>query len=453
MTARVLVVDDIGANRKLLQAKLSHEYFEVVLASDGIEALQKVKQHDIEIILLDVMMPRMDGFETCRRLKADPETAHIPVVMVTALSEREHRLEGLQAGAEDFLTKPINDFALLSRMRALLRYNRVVSELRRREASGTRSGIFDSVRESDLEASARIFVVDDNPRHARRVKSMLEDRHHVVTLQDAEAMPGESGAAFDIIIVSLSCKSFDPLRLCANFMNNDATFGCGIIAIADPGDERKAIRALDIGASDVIAAPIDAEELYARVRTQARRTRYLEILRKRVDTGLRLATIDQLTGLHNRRYMVQQLNQFMRRSSAGGEPVSMIMLDLDHFKRINDCFGHGAGDEVLREVAERIQMNTRPADIACRYGGEEFLVILPDTDGDIACSVAERMRVAIASAPFALPHGETIQVTTSVGVATTSDSNEPPAELIDRADRALYVAKNAGRNRVESEAA
>ena len=453
MTARVLVVDDIDANRKLLQAKLSHEYFEVVLARDGVEALEKVKQHDIEIILLDVMMPRMDGYETCRRLKADPETAHIPVVMVTALSEREHRLEGLRAGAEDFLTKPINDFALLSRMRALLRYNRVVSELRRREASGTRSGVLESVRESDLEAPARIFVVDDNARHAGRIKSILSEHHRVVTLQDAQSMPGESDAIFDIIIVSLSCSAFDPLRLCANFLNNDATFGCAVIAMADMGDERKAIRALDIGASDIIAAPVDPEELLARVRTQARRARYLDILRKRVDTGLKMAAIDQLTGLHNRRYMVQQLNQWMRRASSGDTAVSVVMLDLDHFKRINDCFGHNAGDEVLREVAERIQMNTRPADIACRYGGEEFIVILPDTDGDIACTVAERMRGAIAANTFALPHGDTIQVTTSVGVATTSGSNEPPAELIDRADKALYAAKSGGRNRVESEAA
>jgi len=453
MTARVLVVDDIDANRKLLQAKLSHEYFEVVLASDGVEALGKVKQYDIEIILLDVMMPRMDGYETCRRLKADPETAHIPVVMVTALSEREHRLEGLRAGAEDFLTKPINDFALLSRMRALLRYNRVVSELRRREASGTRSGVLESVRESDLEAPARIFVVDDNARHASRIKSILAEHHRVVTLQDAQSMPGESDAIFDIIIVSLSCTAFDPLRLCANFLNNDATFGCAVIAMADTGEERKAIRALDVGASDIIAAPIDPEELLARLRTQARRARYLDILRKRVDSGLKMAAIDQLTGLHNRRYMVQQLNQWMRRAAAGDTAVSVIMLDLDHFKRINDCFGHNAGDEVLREVAERIQMNTRPADIACRYGGEEFIVILPDTDGDIACTVAERMRGAIAAEPFALPHGDTIQVTTSAGVATTSGCNEPPVELIDRADRALYAAKNCGRNRVESEAA
>lgn len=453
MTARILVVDDIEANRKLLEAKLSHEYFEVVLAKDGIEALEMVQKHDIEIILLDVMMPRMDGYETCRRLKSNPATAHIPVVMVTALGDREHKLEGLRAGAEDFLTKPINDFALLSRMRALMRYNRVVTELRRREESGARAGIFDSIRESDLNVPASIFVIDDNAREARRMKSILSGKHRVVTMQEAEGMPGEGDSTFDIIMVSLSCETFDPLRLCANFLNNDATFGCAVVATAELGAERSALRALDIGASDIISAPVDAEELLARVRTQTRRARYLDILRKRVDSGLKMAVVDQLTGLNNRRYLSQQLSKWMRRSVSGGEPVSVIMLDLDHFKRINDCFGHGAGDEVLREVAERIQLNTRPADIPCRYGGEEFIVILPETDGDVACSVAERMRGAIAGEPFALPDGETIQVTTSIGVATLSAGDETPADLINRADRALYLAKNGGRNRVESEAA
>ncbi len=452
MTARVLVVDDVEANRKLLQAKLNHEYFEVVLARDGHEALALVKEHEIDIVLLDVMMPGIDGYEVCRRMKADPHTSHTPVVMVTALGDREHRVRGLQAGAEDFVTKPINDFALLSRMRALMRYNRVVAELRQREAGGKHAALFDLVRHDDLERPARVFIVDDSPRRAAALRDALVPHHIAVTMQEAPELAVRDQARMEVILVSMAASTFDPLRLCATFLNGESTRGCSIIAVADPGDERAAVRALDLGASDVIAAPVDPEELMARVRTQARRVRYLDILRRRVDLGLEMAVIDQLTGLKNRRYMTGQLTQWVKRAEHGGDPVSLIIMDLDHFKRVNDCFGHQAGDEVLKELAERLEFNTRPSDIACRYGGEEFVVIMPETSGDMACTVAERIRSAIAAQPFQLPHGERIQVTCSIGVATC-DGGETPAELIERADRALYAAKSAGRNQVISRAA
>ncbi|HBT35944.1 MAG TPA: PleD family two-component system response regulator, partial [Hyphomonas sp.] len=141
MTARVLVVDDIEANRRLLQAKLEAQYYTVMLAENGIEALNMVERSEPDIILLDVMMPGMDGYEVCRRLKENPATAHIPVVMVTALNDAEDRVRGLDVGAEDFLTKPVDDFALMARMGAITRYNAVASELRQRQASGLRAGI------------------------------------------------------------------------------------------------------------------------------------------------------------------------------------------------------------------------------------------------------------------------------------------------------------------------
>lgn len=453
MTARVLVVDDLEPNRKLLQAKLGHEYFEVEIARDGQEALAKVREKEFDIILLDVMMPGLDGYQVCERIKADPATAHIPVVMVTALGDREHRIRGLKAGAEDFITKPIDDFALLSRMRALMRYNHVVSELRQREASGRRVGIFEAVRAQDHDRPARVFVIEEDARRALRLKQVLAREHHCVTMQEAGGLAANDAAPFEVIVLSLTSRSFDPLRLCASLLNNEATRGCSILVVADLGEEKKAVKALDLGASDIIGAPVDPEELLARVRTQTRRARYLDILRRRVDQGMELAVRDQLTGLNNRRYMTTQLAQWIRRTTHGGEPLSVIILDLDHFKRINDCFGHAAGDEVLREVAERLQMNTRPSDIPCRFGGEEFVVILPETPGDMACSIAERIRGAIAARPFALPHDEQIQVTVSLGVATSRGVHDTPAELLDRADKALYQAKSAGRNRVEAVAA
>lgn len=455
MSARILIVDDIEANRKLLAAKLEAQYHSVLLAENGPQALEIAQKEDPEIILLDVMMPGMDGYEVCRRLKADPATSHIPVVMVTALSDTEDRVRGLDAGAEDFLTKPIDDFVLNSRVNTLIRYNTVTSELRQREASGLRAGAVEAVEQTEVDRPARVFVIDDNPRTSARIAGILRDEgHKVMTLLEAGDMGELATERTDVLLLSLLSRSFDPLKLCAHFKSNDVTRAVSILLICDPLERAKAVKGLEIGASDMIMAPIDRQELLARVRTQTRRTRYVEILRERVDRGLELSVIDQLTGLYNRRYMNNQLQQFMHRAVMGGKPLSVMMLDIDHFKAINDTHGHQAGDEVLQELADRLRMNIRPMDVACRPGGEEFLVILPETPGELAMAAAERVRKAIAAEPFlVLSETRSISVTVSAGVSSLLGAHDTIAEMMQRSDTALYQAKSAGRNRVESIAA
>jgi two-component system, cell cycle response regulator len=234
----------------------------------------------------------------------------------------------------------------------------------------------------------------------------------------------------------------------------ESTRAISMLLICDPADRSKAGRGLEIGANDVIFAPVDRQELLARVRTQTRRSRYIDMLRKRVDRGLELSVIDQLTGLYNRRYMVGQLQQLMQRSVMGGKPVSVVMCDIDHFKSVNDTYGHDVGDEVLQEVASRLMENVRPMDVVCRPGGEEFLVIMPNTPGDLACAAGERIRRAVASQPFCVSAGRRdVTLTVSAGVATIRGHDDTMADLLKRADTALYQAKSGGRNRVESIAA
>ncbi|WP_370233258.1 PleD family two-component system response regulator [Hyphomonas sp.] len=455
MTARVLVVDDIEANRRLLQAKLEAQYYTVILAENGIAALHAVEKHEPDIILLDVMMPGMDGYEVCRRLKADPATAHIPVVMVTALNDVEDRIRGLDVGAEDFLTKPVDDFALMARMGALTRYNAVASELRQRQASGLRAGVDNSDSVSVQDKPARLFVVDDNQRMATRIADMLKaGGHSAFTLHEAGGMTGLNELGVDILVLSMLSDRYDALKLCAQFKMNEATRAISILLISDPEDRQRAGRGLDLGASDVIFTPVDKQELLARVRTQARRSRYIEMLRERVDRGLELSVIDQLTGLYNRRYMNNQLEQLLQRSKMGGRPVSVMMADIDHFKSVNDTYGHDAGDEVLQEVAKRLKTNSRVMDVVCRPGGEEFMVIMPETPGGLACAAAERIRLAVAASPFKIYGGaKEITITLSAGVSTVNGPSDTIADLTKRADTALYQAKSAGRNRVESIAA
>jgi two-component system, cell cycle response regulator len=448
MSARVLVVDDIEANRKLLHAKLSNEYFNVITACDGQEAVERAVAEEPDVVLMDIMMPRMDGVTACRQLKLDPRTEHIPVVLVTALSEREDRLRGLGAGADDFLTKPVNDLMLLSRVRALTKYKMVADELRKREASGRRMGVIDAPGEGRTLEPSRILVVDENERQARRICRYLEGLHRPMSLGEATQM-GIASSMVDVLIVSLSNEKVDGLRLCAYLRSAEATRDLPILVVAEPDDQKRAVRALDLGASDIILKPIDSEELNARVKTQVRKKRYLDALRSRLDQSMELAVTDQLTGLHNRRYMRNQLDGFVQRTSMGDGPVSVLLADLDHFKRINDIHGHSVGDEVLKEFARRLQENVRPKDLACRYGGEEFVVIMPDTDVELAAAAAERLRRVIGETPFAVGRGDMLRVTMSGGVAATRAAGESVDYLLRRADDALYRAKGAGRDRIE----
>ncbi|MAP94145.1 MAG: PleD family two-component system response regulator [Ponticaulis sp.] len=451
MSSRVLVVDDILANRKLLQAKLSHEYFQVVTASNGEEALEVARTQHPDIILLDVMMPVMDGFEACEILKSEQRTQHIPIVMVTALGDRDHRLKGLMAGADDFLTKPVDDFALMSRIRALTKYKLVMDELRSREASGRRIGVIEADDSRGPIEPARILVVDDNERQARRIGLTLKQEHRPVLWSEAQSEGAAGGAGIDLIVLSLDAKAFDPLRLCAHFKSQQITRDLPILIVADFEDEGKAMRALELGASDIIMRPIDTEELSARVRTQVRKKRYLDTMRRRLDESMELAITDQLTGLFNRRHMMKQLDQFLQRANAGGPPVSVFIADIDHFKRVNDTYGHDVGDEVLQEFAERMRENVRPGDIPCRQGGEEFVVIMPNTPGDMASAAAERLRRKVAGDFFPIERGKNrLDVTISLGVSTSSGENCTIDELLKSADQALYDAKHAGRNQVKS---
>src|SRR5882757_7792092 len=164
MTARVLVVDDILSNVKLLEAKLSAEYFEVMSAFNGLECLAKMEDTIPDIVLLDVMMPGMDGFEVCRRIKTNPRTAHVPVVMVTALDQPSDRVAGLDAGADDFLTKPVDDAALFARVRSLVRLKMMTDELRMREETGQSMGLHDpALNYSDANPTGRILIIEDRP--------------------------------------------------------------------------------------------------------------------------------------------------------------------------------------------------------------------------------------------------------------------------------------------------
>ncbi|MEE9210072.1 MAG: PleD family two-component system response regulator [Kiloniellales bacterium] len=453
MTARILVVDDIPANVRLLEAKLKAEYFEVLTASDGPAALEAAQAQAPDLILLDVMMPGMDGFEVARRLKADPKTRHIPIVMITALTDTSDRVRGLEAGADDFLSKPVNDVALFARVRSLARLKVMIDELRVRHATTGQLEIADEgpLDAEDDAANGHILLVESVDLLAEKLAARLSAAGHEVqrATSSAEALERSREQGLDLLMVSLHLAGEDGLRLCSRFRSQDQTRHVPILLILDEDELEQLAKGLELGVTDYLIRPIDHNELLARTRTQIRRRRYHDKLREMLDKSVSLAYTDALTGVYNRRYMNAHLDRKIMEISDTQKPLSVVIFDIDHFKQVNDNYGHAGGDEVLRTLAERVGSSIRDFDLLARYGGEEFVVIMPSTPADVAAMVAERLRQRLEAQAFEVSgHDQPLPITASLGVATTTDPMETADNLLARADAALYAAKRGGRNRV-----
>jgi two-component system cell cycle response regulator len=450
MTARILVVDDVLANVRLLEAKLAAEYFDVVTALNGAEALEALGRTKPDIVLLDVMMPGIDGIEVCRRIKTNPATQHIPVVMVTTLDQPEDRVRGLEAGADDFLTKPVNDLSLFCRVKGLVRLKMLTDELRSRTGTDP-FGLATSELLGQPATGGRILLFDNPTPMVDRLCSVLSDRHTVMlasTQQEVTDICGFDGGGVELIVVNLDIDGSDGLRICSQLKTLESTRQIPILIIVGTDDHQRLLRALDMGVNDYLIRPVDRQELHARVASQIRRYRYTEQLRLSVRASLELAVTDALTGLYNRRYLEMQLAGLIDNAVNRGKLLSVLTLDVDYFKSVNDSYGHDAGDRVLQDVAGRIRSCVRSVDLPCRTGGEEFVVVLPDTDLATAERIGERIRKSVAGRPFHPAPGCTLTVTASLGVASIGSAEESVEALLKRADKALYRAKHEGRNRV-----
>lgn len=455
MTARVLVVDDIVANIKLLEARLTAEYFEVLTASNGADALNICETQRTDIVLLDVMMPDMDGFEVCRQLKSNPKTQHIPVVMVTALDQPSDKVMGLEAGADDFLTKPVDEVALITRVKNLTRLKTLTDEMIMRASTSEQMGLNDKPEDLWQEpTSGRVLLVEDQTRIAERLIAENGDTHEMQLETDPQtALFQLAEGDWDLLMVSLNLQNADGLRLCSQLRSLDRTRHLPILMIVEPGDEARLLRGLDMGVNDYLVRPVDANEMRARIQTQIKRKRYADHLRNRLEVSVEMAVTDSLTGLHNRRYMESHMRTLVDEAMQRGKPLSVLVADIDFFKAVNDNYGHDAGDEALREFSRRLRQNTRGIDMACRLGGEEFVIIMPDTDISKAYQVAERLRKCIAGSHFIINQECSLPLTASVGVATLEKPNDTSETIMKRADQALYCAKRDGRNRVVADAA
>ncbi|MEO1492561.1 MAG: PleD family two-component system response regulator [Pseudomonadota bacterium] len=457
MPGRVMIVEDVATNRLILRSRLTQSYYDVVEAASGEEALELVHATTPDIILLDVMMPGIDGFEVCRRLKSDPKTLHIPVVMLTALDKLDDRVKGLEAGADDFLSKPFEDVALMSRVASLTRMKMLVDELTLRGQSGhdyDDKEMLDIARATTFKGSDMLIVSGDSAQTAELRGSLVGALECTVEIAETmdEALTLLEFMPFDAIIVGTMLGGGDPLRLGSMVRARPETRQAATLLLLDEHDLDTATQALDLGFNDYIASPVDMVELIARTRCSLRRKHFADKLRERMRATMVHAVTDPLTGTYNRRYANNHLDTLIERSRASGSELAVMMLDIDHFKRINDQYGHTAGDDVLREFATRLQTNVREMDLVARMGGEEFMVVMPEVNDMLVAEIAERVRSSIEAPLFDVPEIDGSRITVSIGYGVLT-SDESASDLINRADLALYTSKRDGRNRVSIAAA
>lgn len=448
VTALILVVDDVPSNIKILEIKLAAKYYQVISACSGISAIELAKQHQPDVILLDVMMPEMDGFETCRRLKNDYSTMHIPVIIVTALNDIENKVEGLSAGADDFLVKPVRDFALFTRIRSLLRFKTVLDEVRLRIStksqitSGTESQIVNYVEDA---SSGMIGIVDQQYSEFKELEKILKPTFsNVFHLRESEA----ECTGFDVLIVNISLSK-ELLRVCSTIKSRLKTRSIAIIVIVDDEDDESLISEItELGINDYIGIPINKSEFIARVTTQVKRKKYQDIIERSVEDSLKMAVIDPLTSLYNRYYFEKYTDELLATVTKSHKTFSLMMIDIDYFKKINDVYGHLSGDLILKQLASCLKSCLRLNDLVVKFGGEEIVVVLVDVDAKNAFRAAEKARKTIEEREFTTINDDIkVHLTVSIGI-TEYQPQDTLKALISRADANLYIAKEKGRNRV-----
>ena len=450
MTANILVVDDIDQNIRLMEAKLVKEYYTVFTATSGAQALEILKHYKIDVVLLDCMMPEMDGFETCKRIKANPDTTHIPVVIVTALSEMEDRIQGLEAGADEFLTKPVDDVALFARIKSLVRIKHIIDELKLRNDTNIELGI----RTVDLHqdfSQTNIILIDDDVVQARYITKLLSQiTNNVRVVSDGSMVHTLLGYGFvpDATIISCQLDEQDPLRLLASLKSDEHIGYSSIMMLVEEDKMTMVIRALDMGASDYLMVPIEQSELIARIKTQLCKKYYQDALRQDLAQGMNLAIKDGLLGLYNRRYFDTHLPRIVARATKEHCELYLMMIDVDYFKAANDECGHSVGDQVLMDISSIIMDNLRAEDTVARYGGDEFVAIIYDTSKENVTNIGERLKKAVEEYEFTFPDlGKVLKKTISIGLSSYH-AGENVTEFLSRADKALYEAKHSGRNKM-----
>jgi two-component system, cell cycle response regulator len=453
MSGRILIADTSSASRILLRARLATARYAVAMAAKGEEVMAALRTDRPDLLIADATLPDTTGVALLRRIRADAGLARLPVILLTDTGDDAARIEALEAGADEFLVKPIDGVTLMARVRSIFRASETEEALDRRRVTVQELG-FAEAAAGFTGPAALAFVGPSSAAAAGWAEGLAGlVRARISTLGPDEALTvADASPAPDLFLVAADLAlQGDGLRLLVDLRSRAATRYAAILVLHRKGDSDAAAMALDLGADDILAAGFQPAELAIRIRKQLRRKADADRLRATVEDGLRLAVTDHLTGLYNRRYALAHLERMAEAARSSGRAFAVMVADVDRFKAVNDTFGHAAGDAVLAEIAARLRDNLRPGDMVARFGGEEFLIAMRDSDATGAAAAADRLRRIVAASPVAVASLRTeLTATVSIGVAVADprDAAHTIPMLIERADHALLAAKAEGRNQV-----
>jgi two-component system cell cycle response regulator len=450
---KILIVDDDALNVKLLDAMLPHDKYDCIWAYNGEDALGKVAAEVPDLILLDVMMPKLDGFEVTKMLKNDHRFRDIPVILITAMEGNEAKIKGLEAGADEFLNKPVNKTELLVRVTSLLKL-KLYKEQLTAHVNSKQSFSLPAGNRKYLQTNIdlpSVLLVEDNEKESKLIQYYLHGEPYQIKLaaNGNEVISITQQEKIDLILLDIILPGMDGFEICRQLKENDKTTSVQVVLITGLKDLDSKIKGIELGADDYLIKPVNRHELRVRVKSLIKKKAYLDGLHANYERAVNSAITDKLTGLYNHAYLKHFLNFEIKRSLRQKMPLALLMIDIDKFKRFNDTLGHLAGDQILRDLGEILNANLREIDLSARYGGEEFAVVLPNTEIDEAMVTAERIRTAVQGHSFSADTSLPIKkITVSIGVAVYFSHYNTVDGLIKRADHALYQAKSEGRNLV-----
>ncbi|MCG7519092.1 diguanylate cyclase [Ruegeria sp. Ofav3-42] len=449
----ILVLDGTSTNRIMLKVQLTAAWYHVVQAEKlhGLAGLLRRTRPDL--VLVAQTLPDGTAADVKRLVMANPDLADVPVVAIAPQNDKAARLKALADGLDDVLAHPFKDTLLLARVRSLLRSRAETQDLKLGNGSHPIGFAEPATALIAAPKSARVAILAHTCRTGALWKKALSGRlrHSLSTHVSSNMHALLSGPIPDAVVVEIG-RTTPGLSTLADLKSRGATRHTVLIAVLAGDDASLASEALDRGADAVCMGGFCTDEVLLRLENQIARKTLTDQMRASLRRGIAESWVDPLTGLHNRRYAMRAIDQMARQPSQDGHGFVVMLADLDHFKTINDRFGHIGGDLVLAEAAKRMKSTLGSAGFVARIGGEEFMIGLPNSSPAKAMELARTLRDCISETPFTLPDASApVPVTISIGMTAPNPplpSNEPLERVIKSADIALYAAKKAGRNQV-----
>ena len=447
---RILIVDDEVLNIKLLDAQLSSKGYMTLSAKNGKDALEIVRNNKPDLILLDIMMPEMDGYEVTSFLKSDLSTSDIPIILVTALTGEDDKKKGLEAGADEFINKPINYPELEARIVSLLKlkeYREQLSSRKQSEELMIQKTADRRVLKENQADFPTVLIVDDNRSTIEFIRLFLLDIQCNIKIAETgeKAMDIVNNNKIDVMLLDVMLPGMDGYEVCRKIKGNEYSFPVQIVMFTSLTDTASKLKGIEAGTDDFLLKPVDRDELKARIMSLFKKKAYLDQLLLKADNALQAAVTDKLTGVYNHGYFKHYLNMEFARADKNEHKLTLLMIDVDDFKKFNDRYGHPKGDQALKKIAEILRDNIREIDFIARYGGEEFALVLPYVNRHAAVVIAERLRHKVEDL-FEIHDVHESKLSVSIGASLFPDQAATPEELIKTADTALYMSKNNGKN-------